>query len=273
MADEAKRHEVAKLAKDLSVYLCHLRNHHKLRYWPMDAYVCTKQNLPSTPLQSGIKQLKKLEQGRASEWSASHKVDYLRTKVIGKCTRCELYRSRKKIVFGSGSVDAKIMFVGEAPGADEDRQGEPFVGAAGQRLTQWISEIGLRRDDVYIANVLKCRPPNNRDPRPEEIERCSPFLRAQIRAIGPNVLIALGRFAGQVLIGQSLKLYQMRNLVYEYTDAKDPDLSIPMIVTYHPSYVLRRERSGLKSDRDSSRQSDHDLVVGDLRRALTLVRA
>ncbi|MBX7083047.1 MAG: uracil-DNA glycosylase [Nannocystaceae bacterium] len=209
---------------------------------------------------------------RAASWDAATKLEYLRRKNVGDCQRCGLSRTRTKIVFGVGNPEAAMMFVGEAPGADEDRQGEPFVGRAGQRLDEWLVALGLRRDDVYIANVLKCRPPGNRDPRPEEVDRCAPFLQAQIRAIAPRVLIALGRHAGMLLTRrEDLSLRAMRgaSLHYEVRGAANdpgPTRRIPIVVTYHPAYVLRQEGA------DAGGENATELVMKDLRRALELSR-
>ncbi|HFE45206.1 MAG TPA: uracil-DNA glycosylase [Nannocystis exedens] len=205
---------------------------------------------------------------KASEWSAAKKLDYLRTRNIGDCRRCALAAGRTHIVFGVGNPEADLMFVGEAPGYNEDRQGIPFVGRAGERLNLWLDMLGVPRDNAYIANVLKCRPPQNRDPRPEEVERCSAFLHAQIRAIRPKVLIALGRFAGNLLTGsQSLPLWKMRGQVLTYREAKH-GTTVPTIVTYHPSYVLRQ------SGAQAAGKSKEDLsVLGDLRRAVEILRA
>lgn len=208
---------------------------------------------------------------QASSWSPATKLEYLRQKNVGDCRRCPLARTRKSIVFGVGSPTASVMFVGEAPGADEDRQGEPFVGRAGQRLDAWLTDLGIARADVYIANVLKCRPPNNRDPRPEEVSKCSPFLKAQIRAIGPKVIVALGRHAGMLLSRRedlSLRAMRTARLTYDASGPKDAPGSgrIPLIVTYHPAYVLRQEGDG-----DASKATD--LVMTDLRRALSMAAA
>ena len=129
---------------------------------------------------------------------------------IGDCTRCKLHAGRTNLVFGVGNPDADLMFVGEGPGADEDEQGEPFVGRAGQLLTQIIKAMGFARDDVYIANVVKCRPPNNRNPEPDEIAQCSPFLNAQIASIKPKVIVALGKFAAQTLLGTETPISRLR---------------------------------------------------------------
>lgn len=209
---------------------------------------------------------------QARRWTPATKLEYLRRKNVGDCRRCALCKTRTNIVFGVGSATADLMFVGEAPGADEDRQGEPFVGRAGQRLNQWIEALGLRREDVYIANVLKCRPPGNRDPRPEEVDKCSPFLQAQIRAIEPRVVVALGRHAGMLLSRrEDMTLRKMRQSRLSYdTGAKDEHGKprvVPLVVTYHPAYVLRQE--GVESPPD--RASPEEVVMGDLRRALSMI--
>ncbi len=211
---------------------------------------------------------------QALRWSPATKLEYLRRKNVGDCKRCPLCRTRNQIVFGVGNANADIMFVGEAPGADEDRQGEPFVGRAGQLLNRWLPELGLRREDVYISNVLKCRPPGNRDPRPQEVERCSPFLQAQIRAIEPKVIIALGRHAGMLLSRrEDMTLRAMRGSRLHYdagAPKNDPSarLRIPLVVTYHPAYVLRQQGDGQAPT--PGRASPTEMVMTDLKRALQI---
>ncbi|HXE80679.1 MAG TPA: uracil-DNA glycosylase [Vicinamibacterales bacterium] len=151
---------------------------------------------------------------------------------IGDCTRCRLHAGRTNLVFGVGNPDAELMFVGEGPGADEDMQGEPFVGRAGQLLTQIIKAMGYDRSQVYIANVVKCRPPNNRNPEPDEIEQCQPFLMRQIEAIRPRVVVALGKFAAQTLLQTSDPITRLRGRFYTLGD-------IEVMPTFHPSYLLR----------------------------------
>ena len=146
--------------------------------------------------------------------------------------RCKLHAGRTNIVFGVGNPDARLMFVGEGPGADEDEQGEPFVGRAGQLLTQIIKAMGLAREDVYIANVVKCRPPGNRNPEPDEIEACSPFLQAQIAAIGPTVIVALGKFAAQTLLQTETPISRLRGQFHSLG-------GVAVMPTFHPSYLLR----------------------------------
>ena len=152
---------------------------------------------------------------------------------LGDCTRCRLHGGRTNLVFGVGRPDADLMFVGEAPGRDEDRQGEPFVGRAGQLLTKIIEAIDLRREDVYIANVVKCRPPQNRNPERDEVETCRPFLFAQIDAVGPRVIVALGAFAVRTLLDDDkLPISRARGRVYACRGAK-------LIPTFHPAFLLR----------------------------------
>ena len=152
---------------------------------------------------------------------------------IGECTRCKLHtQGRTQIVFGTGSLAADLLFVGEAPGADEDLQGVPFVGRAGQLLTKMIEGMGLSRDEVYITNVLKCRPPGNRNPEPDEIETCEPFLFRQIASIQPKVVIALGAFAARTLLKTQDPISRLRGRVFDFRGAK-------LIPTFHPSFLLR----------------------------------
>jgi len=149
------------------------------------------------------------------------------------CSRCKLHTlGRTQVVFGVGNPNADLMFVGEAPGADEDIQGEPFVGRAGQLLTKIIEAISLRREDVYIANVIKCRPPGNRNPEPDEVEQCEPFLFRQIDTVKPKVIVALGKFAAQCLLRTNDPITRIRGREFKYRDAI-------LIPTYHPAYLLR----------------------------------
>lgn len=148
------------------------------------------------------------------------------------CTDCGLGKVRKTFVFGSGNENADLMFIGEAPGADEDTQGLPFVGAAGQLLTKILEAVQFSRDDVYIANILKCRPPNNRDPEPAEIESCGPILREQIRLIQPKIICALGRVAAQSLLQTNASLGRLRGTFHDFEGTR-------LMVTYHPSALLR----------------------------------
>jgi uracil-DNA glycosylase family 4 len=151
---------------------------------------------------------------------------------LGDCQRCKLARGRKTIVFGQGNPEARLMFVGEAPGYEEDVQGLAFVGKAGQLLTRIIEAIGLLREDVFIANVIKCRPPDNRNPEPDEILACQPFLERQIQAIRPRVIVGLGKFAGQWLLKTAEPISRLRGRLGEYE-------GIRVMPTYHPAYLLR----------------------------------
>lgn len=151
---------------------------------------------------------------------------------LGECKRCGLSRQRKKIVFGEGNPNADLMFVGEAPGGEEDQQGRPFVGAAGQLLTRMIEAMGLSRDEVYICNIIKCRPPRNRDPNPDEIDTCEPFLRDQIDAIDPSIIIALGSFAAKTLLRTEMSITRLRGRFHTYH-------GIALMPTFHPAYLLR----------------------------------
>ncbi len=154
---------------------------------------------------------------------------------IGDCTRCALHTGRHKLVFGDGDAAARLMFVGEGPGADEDAQGIPFVGRAGQLLNNMIAAMGLKREEVYIANVVKCRPPGNRTPEPEEANTCSPFLFRQIDVVRPEVLVALGATAATYLLGARQPLAGLRGRVHAFRGTK-------LIVTYHPAFLLRDPR-------------------------------
>jgi DNA polymerase len=154
---------------------------------------------------------------------------------IGDCTRCELHKGRNKIVFADGSPDARLLFVGEGPGADEDVQGLPFVGRAGQLLNNMIGAMGLKREEVYICNVVKCRPPGNRTPEPDEANTCSPFLFRQIDVVRPEVIVALGATAATYLLGQRQPLAGLRGRIHSFRGSK-------LIVTYHPAFLLRDPR-------------------------------
>jgi DNA polymerase len=165
--------------------------------------------------------------------SPSETLDAIRAD-LGDCHRCALGDGRTKLVFGVGNPRAEVVFVGEAPGRDEDQQGEPFVGAAGQLLTRIIQAMGFSRDEVYICNVLKCRPPQNRDPQPAEIEACSSFMLRQVRAIQPKVLVALGKFAAQTLLQSKVPISKLRGTFHDYH-------GIPLMPTFHPSALLRDE--------------------------------
>jgi DNA polymerase len=162
---------------------------------------------------------------------------------IGDCTRCRLHKGRKNIVFGVGNVNADLMFIGEGPGADEDAQGEPFVGRAGQLLNNMIAAMGLQREDVYIANVVKCRPPQNRTPEKDECDTCSPFLMRQIEVIRPKVIVALGAVAAKNLLAMNDSMASLRGRWYDFRGAR-------LAVTYHPAFLLRDPRQKKEAWKD-----------------------
>ncbi len=174
---------------------------------------------------------------------------------LGECARCKLAGGRHNLVFGVGNPSAELVFVGEGPGEDEDRQGEPFVGRAGQLLTKMIEAMGFARADVYIANVVKCRPPGNRNPEPDEIEACEPFLRAQLAAIGPRVIVALGKFAAQTLLRTATPISRLRGRWAEYGGVK-------LMPTFHPAYLLR------SPDEKKKAWEDLQLVMKELGKPL-----
>ncbi|WP_233611981.1 uracil-DNA glycosylase family protein, partial [Corallococcus sp. AB045] len=162
---------------------------------------------------------------------------------LGDCRRCKLCSGRKNIVFGSGNPRADLVFVGEGPGENEDLQGVPFVGAAGDLLTKMIGAMGFTRNDVYIANVVKCRPPGNRNPEPDEIAACEPFLRSQLLALQPKVIVALGKFAAQTLLRDTTPITRMRGQWREYE-------GIQLMPTFHPAYLLRNSAEKRKAWED-----------------------
>lgn len=164
---------------------------------------------------------------------------------VAACTACDLHKTRTQTVFGVGNQNAEWLVVGEAPGAEEDRQGEPFVGRAGQLLNAMLLAIGLKREQVYIANILKCRPPNNRDPRPEEVACCEPFLKRQVALLKPKIILAVGRIAAQNLLKTDTRIGALRGNRYSYADT-----GIPVVVTYHPAYLLRSPKEKRKAWED-----------------------
>ena len=182
---------------------------------------------------------------RGATKSQGGALDALRAE-LGDCTRCGLHQGRRNIVFGVGNPNAKVVIVGEAPGRDEDLTGEPFVGRSGQLLTRMLQAIGLAREDAYICNVLKCRPPRNRDPQPDEIATCSPFMTRQIEAIGPKVIVTSGRFASQCVLGLELSMGRMRGTIRSFH-------GVPVVPMYHPAYLLRNPAA--------KRQAYEDLLV------------
>jgi uracil-DNA glycosylase len=162
-------------------------------------------------------------------------------KEVSVCQKCELHSTRTQTVFGVGNPDADWLVIGEAPGADEDSQGEPFVGRAGKLLNSMLLAMGLQREQVFIANILKCRPPNNRDPLPEEVIACESYLRQQIALVKPKIILAVGRIAAQNLLKVDTPIGKMRGNQYQY-----PETELPVVVTYHPAYLLRSPREKRK---------------------------
>jgi uracil-DNA glycosylase len=178
--------------------------------------------------QKSLEKIKKWGQGPES---FSETLEEIRED-LGDCQRCRLARERNRIVFGDGNPGAKLVFVGEGPGFEEDQQGKPFVGAAGQLLSRIIEAINLTRSQVYICNIIKCRPPGNRNPEPDEISTCFPFLERQIAAIQPDLICALGTFAAQTLLQTTMSISKLRGRFHEYKGIK-------VLPTYHPAYLLR----------------------------------
>lgn len=161
---------------------------------------------------------------------------------VSTCVACPLHRSRTQTVFGVGDHNADLLIVGEAPGANEDKQGEPFVGRAGKLLNAMLHAIGLAREAVYIANIIKCRPPNNRDPNPEEVETCSPYLDRQVELLQPKLMVAVGRVAAHYLLSTDAPLGRLRGKEFTFRDTQ-----IPLIITYHPAYLLRSPKQKAKA--------------------------
>ena len=186
--------------------------------------------------------IEKIEQTLTSdEVKVAASLDDLKQSVAA-CTKCDLHRSRTQTVFGVGHPAAEWLIIGEAPGADEDRLGEPFVGRAGQLLTSMLRAMGLAREEVFIANILKCRPPNNRDPNANEINHCSSYLRQQIELIQPKIILVVGRIAAQSLLNVDTPIGKMRGQQHVYQDT-----AIPVIATYHPAYLLRSPQQKCKA--------------------------
>ncbi|QOX80313.1 uracil-DNA glycosylase [Trichlorobacter lovleyi] len=217
------------------------------RLHPQSMYASVREYLQGLE-ESGIDglPLEELQQTGGRPWepeqpqeplqpAAPRSLDGLR-QMIGDCQRCDLAQSRTNLVFGAGHERARLVFVGEAPGADEDRQGQPFVGEAGQVLTRLIEAMGLKRPQVYICNVLKCRPPANRNPHKDEINTCSPFLVQQLQIIKPEVIVALGTFATQTLLESKEPISRMRGQFHNWH-------GIPVMPTFHPSFLLRNKEN------------------------------
>jgi uracil-DNA glycosylase len=206
-----------------------------------------QQEMPETKTIPAIPEVEELEvTSQQPEFSIADPAQALHAirEDLGDCVRCRLHKQgRKQIVFGVGNPDADLMFIGEAPGADEDAQGEPFVGRAGQLLNNMIKAMGLRREDVYIANIIKCRPPGNRTPERDECETCSPFLMRQISVIKPKVIVALGAVAARTLLAINAPMSELRGLWYDFRGTK-------LAVTYHPAFLLRDPRQKKEAWKD-----------------------
>jgi len=196
----------------------------------LEAYALTRRFLKQQ-MDLGFDQAYLSEKPKSSASSPSGELERF-YESIRDCRECHLHKHRNTLVFGTGNPQAKVMFVGEAPGREEDLQGKPFVGKAGQLLDKILAAIDFRRDEVYIGNVLKCRPPENRDPLPEEVEKCEPYLLKQIEIIKPEIICALGRISAQVLLKTKSSLGQLRGRFHDYHGIK-------LLVTYHPAALLR----------------------------------
>jgi len=204
-----------------------------IQSWERRAIHVSTPDIPALSAHAGIGQPVEL-----LDW------DMLRARVAN-CTACALHQGRTQTVFGVGDHNAQWMIIGEAPGADEDRQGEPVVGRAGQLLNAMLLAIGLQREEAYIANVVKCRPPNNRDPAPEEAAACEPYLKRQIALIKPKVILVVGRVAAHNLLKTDAPLGTLRGKRFSYADT-----GIPVVVTYHPAYLLRSPKEKRKAWED-----------------------
>lgn len=192
---------------------------------------------PAQPVSAQLEPQQDVRQPDSAPAEKQETLEQIR-KNLGDCQRCKLGATRNKLVFGAGNPKARLVFVGEGPGADEDQQGEPFVGDAGKMLNRIISAMGLQREEVYICNVVKCRPPQNRNPEKDEIAACSPFLLRQLHSIKPEVIVALGTFAAQTVLGSKEPISRLRGKFHDFH-------GVPLMPTYHPSYLLR---SGGNSD-------------------------
>lgn len=247
VSDGAQRNGIAELAAEAARHLAWLRDAgvQEIPHPPPRAATSTKLPQAAPKLPQSL-----AEKGCGSESLVAVRED------LGVCTRCKLHGGRTNLVFGTGSPTAEVMFVGEGPGAEEDLQGEPFVGRAGQLLTKMIAAMGFRREDVYIANVVKCRPPGNRNPEPDEIQACEGFLRRQIAAIRPKVIVALGKFAAQTLLRDETPISRLRGRWAEYEGVR-------LMPTFHPAYLLRSPEEKKKA------WEDLQLVMKELGRSVS----
>jgi len=228
------RGSVGKIPADLAEWVRYLRDIgvRELRFAPATLTRATRPAEPSVAEQEGprVSEIPTVESTPRTADPAKRLAEI--REELGECTRCKLAAGRKKIVFGVGNPRAKLMFVGEGPGAEEDSRGEPFVGRAGKKLDEMIQAIGLQRSEVYIANIVKCRPPDNRDPQPDEVGTCAPFLYQQIDAIRPAVIVTLGSPATKTLLDTKVGITKLRGTWHELA-------GIPVMPTFHPAYLLR----------------------------------
>jgi len=201
------------------------------------AAAATLEPSPAQPVSAQLEPQQDVQQPDSAPAEKQETLEQIR-KNLGDCQRCKLGATRNKLVFGAGNPRARLVFVGEGPGADEDQKGEPFVGDAGRMLNRIINAMGLQREEVYICNVVKCRPPQNRNPEKDEIAACSPFLLRQLHSIKPEVIVALGTFAAQTVLGSKEPISKLRGKFHDFH-------GVPLMPTYHPSYLLR---SGGNSD-------------------------
>lgn len=245
--DEERGELLAELAELTRQVRGQLRRHAALGGWAAPGGPTTRPSFPELPDAGEL-----ATRGEPVVALGRRSLAQIRSE-LGECTRCKLHGSRKTIVFGTGAEDAQLMFVGEAPGEQEDRTGEPFVGRAGELLDKMIEAMGWSRESVYIANILMCRPPGNRNPQPDEVASCLPFLKAKISAIAPRIIVALGRPAANTLLGTDAPISALRGKFH-------PGLGTKIMPTFHPAYLLR------EPDRKRDAWADLKLVIAELAR-------
>lgn len=231
--------ELIKILGELNTYLQYVRENKQITiYRNKSGRIETPEIISTIESKSieGETVVREVQEGLIfEEWKLSETLEILDSR-INQCQKCPLGRTRNKFVFGSGNPNAEVVVVGEAPGADEDLQGMPFVGKAGKLLTDILKAINFKREEVYICNILKCRPPNNRNPLPEEIEKCEPYLIKQLELIKPKMILAAGAFAGQTLLKSKEPLGKLRG---KFHNLKVGDIQIKVLVTFHPAALLR----------------------------------
>lgn len=234
--------ELIKILRDLNSYLRYVHKNRELTIYrdksSQNTYseIAEVVNIGENNSMEGEKIVREVQEELIfEEWKASENLAILESR-INQCRKCSLGHTRNKFVFGSGNPNAEVVVIGEAPGADEDAQGLPFVGKAGKLLTDILKAINFKREEVYICNILKCRPPNNRNPFPEEIEKCEPYLIKQLELIKPKMILAAGAFAGQTLLKSKEPLGKLRG---KFHNLKIGDMEIKVLVTFHPAALLR----------------------------------